>query len=278
MLFAKLPPIWQELVVRQQAKLRERRPWVRVTYPDGVDGDDVLTAVEMHTQQPLPKFSECTRGYVFQTATEEARDTMLELHNAKIDGSRLSATQHEYEMTGDEILAFVSKRLRSDAELQAAREAYPSSSPAKVQAVNEETAELQVVKFSGNSGKGAQHVSGGRRNSPGKKTSYPNSSKGKKQSSPQAPQHDDTWCNTCRTAGRSFVHDFRKCEHFRKAAEILAARNPALANSLCRTCCRAGRPADHDYRKCEHVWQVSGKVRQRIEQMPTSSPPPKASE
>ena len=174
MLFVKLPPNLQEQIIREQTKRREKRPWVRVTFPSDLDPTDVLTAVQMHTQHPLPRYHECSQGFVFETPTEEDQEDLLSLHRAKVEGIPLTVSQKEYEMTADKILNFISKRLRSEAELQAARDALgctrPASTPTQPTNVQPEkpgVANLQLVQFDAKTagsrpkGGGCQNLQGG---------------------------------------------------------------------------------------------------------------------
>jgi hypothetical protein len=251
MLFAKLPPVWQERVVGEQAKKRDKHPWVRLTYPVGLTAEDVLMVVEGHLQGQVPDYREFPGGFVFETPSAEARDQLLQLHNAKVEGRVLFASRHDYEMSGDDIFAFITKRLRTEEELRATREALGCVQPtvvrpvaAQVHAVVTDQAGLQVVQFSGESQTGKSVF--------GSKTQYPKPAD-KRRNEETQNQVDRSVCHTCRREGREFCHDFTKCEYFRKAAEELAKRNPSLTNRECRVCQKAGRPADHDWKKCEHV-------------------------
>jgi hypothetical protein len=274
MIFTRLPLTLRDALIRESAKRREKYPWVRITYPTGADPEDILTAVEAFTQEPLPNYRECTQGFIFLTKSEEERDNLLRLHNCSVhERFQLSVSQHEYEMSGDEILAFVSKRLEQDELVRSARDAYGTFQPstASVHAMGAESAELQVVKFAGESHPGrSPHRGGGERHASPKSSS--------KKEKTMKPRADTTVCSMCRRNGRSFLHDFRQCEHFRKAADALAARWPALANQQCRTCKKAKRPADHDYRKCEYVWANGGKMKERIDREARAATPANPSE
>ena len=84
-------------------------------------------------------------------------------------------------------------------------------------------------------------------------TSRPKFSKGKGQFTPSKPTADENECRTCKKEGRPFLHDFKQCEHSRRAYAEFAQKYRTPTNDKCRTCLMAGRPADHDFRKCEKV-------------------------
>ena len=228
MIVTKLPPAWQEKVVVEQAKLREKKPWVRITCPPRASTDLVMESVELRTQGEIPSYYECSGGFVFKTCTTEDRDRLLGLHNALVDGVPLTASTHEYEMTADEIFAYVAKKLRVEEDVAAVRGQTNQAEPATVRAVEENLATMHVVQ----TGPNPNQVRWG-------------------MAKPGNANPNDNECRTCRLAGREFVHDFRQCPHFKEAAAALAARNPGVAPRECRHCKRAGRPANHSYWKCK---------------------------
>jgi len=249
MIFSKLPEKIQEMVVKKQADLRRTRPWVRVSAP-GMTTDDILALVEAHTGRPIPRHHTCAAGVVFEVTTSEDRDELIRLQNAETeDGHRITATQHEYEMSGDQIFAVITEKLTVDSELRLQQDLYGVKKPAqptdtKVRPVASEEAKMQVVQFSGNTrtpkpNQGDKGRSG--------RSEHP---KSQGRGSPAKRQNsDDTVCYNCRSAGREHVHDFRQCSHYKKAKEALAARSPSSIKKVCLTCKRANRQFDHDHLK-----------------------------
>ena len=282
MIFVKLPAKWQEELIREQSKRRKRRHWVRVTYPPGLDLADVVAAAELHLQEPLPTYRECASGFIVENSSGEIRDRLLQLHNARVDGVRISASRHEYEMTGDEILAFVYDRLQTEEEIQVTRETFgcaqpvPKPSTATVKALETGPANLQVAKM-GEGQHDSRNASRGGQNRNWKGRKSPSSPKDKNRPAASAPPSGDSVCRTCRSQGRAFVHNYRTCEHFIKAKERLALRNPSLARGQCWTCVDAGRPADHDFHKCEHsLARKNEKAQAGRPKSPAGSPRPRS--
>ena len=151
-IFSKLPREWQRQVQREQAKIRERRPWVRVTYPPDVDPNDVLVALEDAWQEELPYHRECASGFIFETLTEDERRRFLRFNRSPRGDHFLGVSQHEYEMTGDELFEFINKRLRVDEEFRVNHETLgcgqgPTSKTARAQVVEADVAAMQVVQF-----------------------------------------------------------------------------------------------------------------------------------
>jgi len=87
MLFAKLPARWQEAVVKEQAKRRERKPWVRVSVP-GLATADVLAIVQEFTGKRLPEYEAGTGGVVFKVSKDKERSRLLHLQNAETECGR----------------------------------------------------------------------------------------------------------------------------------------------------------------------------------------------
>ena len=163
MIFAKLPAPWQEAVVKEQAKRRERKPWVRISVPGLVTGD-ILAIVQEFTGKRLPEYEAGTGGFVFKVSKDKDRTRLLLLQNAETDGGRkIQATQHENEMSGDKNFDFVTERLRTD-DMQVAR----STAPASKSTVPTDTTVRQVaseqpklhVQDSGGSGSPKSHAVG----------------------------------------------------------------------------------------------------------------------
>jgi hypothetical protein len=272
MLFVKLPATLQEQIVREQSKRREKRPWVRIAYPPGLDAADVITAMEVQFQEPLPSMRECASSFIVETSNEVQRDRLLELHNARLNGFRLLASRHEYEMSGDEIISFITRRLNAEEELQATRNAFglippmdPKPRSEKVPTASASPANLHVVKFS-EPKQGKAHFPRGQ-----KSASHP---KERSRSSEKKLDANAVNCYTCRREGRPFVHDFKTCEHSKKAFEELKRKNPSFTVGECRSCARAGRPANHDFRKCEHAGKREDTQARTIEAGPSGGGSP----
>ena len=77
----------------------------------------------------LPVVREYPASLFVEVATGVQRDRVLESHNARLNGIRLTVSQREYEMSGDEILVIITKRSSTDEELWATREAYGCTPP-----------------------------------------------------------------------------------------------------------------------------------------------------
>ena len=97
---------------------------MRLTFPTRVQGPSVLMEIENVLRMPLPAVKECASGYIIEATSEGLREALLAMHGSRYgdDEALLSLTRHEYEMTGDEILEFITSRLRTAEEIAATRE------------------------------------------------------------------------------------------------------------------------------------------------------------
>jgi hypothetical protein len=262
MLFTKLPPGLQEQLLREQAKRRVNKPWVRLTFPTRVHGPAVLTEIENALRMALPPVRECASGYIIETPTESLRELFLALHGSRYgdDEALLSLNRHEYEMTGNEILDFVTSRLRTAEELAATREAFgvaripaparlsevvAAPQPVEVKPIEKESSQKNTTS----PGKKDQRDS---RNGKGKK-----SPEKKRQPSPVKKSSTGT-CYACQKANLPSEHDFRQCEVAKKARAKNQGSMPAYGQTKeCRLCWREGRPFVHDYRECDHFKKLA---------------------
>ena len=267
MIRKKLPPKTQEMLIKEAIKRREKRPWVRVTFPPSLSADYVLVAVQHHLQEQLPEYKEFATGFLFETATKNQQERFLALHRAQLDGMELHASPHDYQMSAEDVFQFISKKLRDQQELKAVIGPAMASStkPAvAVHAFGEGDVSQQVVQFTRGADKGQNRGSGS--NTSGK-TFFPKSA-GERSGSPKSqfqPKPVNTSvCDMCRRAGRVHMHDFRECAFFKKAIDEMVKKNPEAAKQLCRTCSRDKLPANHDYRTCRKVWSSSGPFLQSV--------------
>ena len=95
MIFVKLPNEWRKQVIREQAKRRESRPWVRITFPPGLTAEEALLAVETRQDGPMPNYKDYASGIIIETQTVQAHNWMLALDNARMEGFLLTSIQHE---------------------------------------------------------------------------------------------------------------------------------------------------------------------------------------
>ena len=283
MIFGKLPNEWRKQVIREQAKRRESRPWVRLTFPSGLTTEEALLAVETRLDGPMPNYKEYASGIIIETQTVQAQNRLLALHNARVEGFLLTATQHEYVMTGDEMFTFITKRLMTDEEfrLNCDMAGGPPTKPAlaKTHVVEADDAKMHVVQASPRApekGKAsaAKPYQGprGTPSSPVRPQSpmSPRSTGNRDGFSKPQGQRGALVCRACKTAGRPFMHDYMKCEHSNKAWRESKGKNsrPRVASKErvqdpnCWTCQGAGRPCLHPYRECQH-WQNRSKSRSK---------------
>jgi len=257
MLFRKLPESLQRQVMQEQAKRRDRKPWVRVVIPAGYSSDALTTLIEDRLQEPMPPVWLVGSSMIVQVHDEEQQEELLRLHNAQFNEVSLKVSRYQYEMSGDKILAFINRRLTTEEDLQAARRACGQSpagvsktssvltqptTPAMLKAVQSEEPNLQQVSTSGR-GFSPRRQSGKR------------DAKSRSRSTPPKSPTSPGECRCCRKAGRAYVHDWKKCEHAWKALKE-AGRDQwmrCVVEGKCWTCVQANRPADHDHRKCSHA-------------------------
>lgn len=116
----KLPPNMQEMLFKENLKRRDRKPWVRLTYPMGLAPTDVLYAVQDRLRGPLPQFTEFAMGFLFHATSEVEQARLLSLHRAQLGPFMLQVSKHEYQMTAEEVFSFITKKLKVQEELRPA--------------------------------------------------------------------------------------------------------------------------------------------------------------
>ena len=189
MIFIQLPADFQRQLIEEDFEHRETRPWVRVRYPPSLSADEVRAAIELHLQEALPVVQESSCSLVCKAKDASQQDRLLELHQARLKGSHLQACPFQYELSSDEIFAFITKRLRAEEELQATLEAYGA-----------QPAIPKPVQVSRSKAKGyAQEVSSAR--GPSDRVQFSKNFE-------RYPQV----CYRCKRAGRLFVHNHKACK------------------------------------------------------------------
>ena len=107
-----------EMLGKENLKCRDRKPWVRLTYPMGLAPTDVLYAVQDRLRGPLPQFTEFAMGFLFHATSEVEQARLLSLHRAQLGPFMLQVSKHEYQMTAEEVFSFITKKLKVQEELR----------------------------------------------------------------------------------------------------------------------------------------------------------------
>ena len=194
----------------------------------------------------------------------------MKLHHALFGAYELQAHKHEPQMSAAEIFSFVTKKLERQEELK-------TTVGPTVEKSNQPTTPTMRVVTPATAGQNAvQYAKGGSPEkprggtpSPSGRTAYPKAAGGRPSTDKEVP--DTSVCLVCKKAGRLHVHDFRDCQHFKKAADEFLRQHPR-PSSVCLTCQRKGKQADHDYRGCRELWTTSvGIVKQIAGERPVAN-------
>jgi len=191
MVFSKLPLAFQRQLVEENVERRETRPWVRVRYPPSLNADEVRAAIGLHLPEPLPVVQESNSSLVIKAKNANQQNKLLDLEDARVNGKTLKACRFDYEMSGDEMFVFITKRLSAEEELQAMLEAYGCAQPTKPTHGQVECSEAE----------GAAREPSPRRGT----------SKGVHFSQSGVKRYPQV-CYRCKRAGRLFVHNHKACK------------------------------------------------------------------
>ena len=200
-----------------------------------------------------------------ECATQDEHEWLLAINGCLSEEVHISGNAYEYEMTGEEILEFVSRTLRNEQQFSATREAYgldrastqPRSTgekkPHKVEqarAVEVEPEpepdrrkkEVKADEKRGGSPGGKGRTSGGKgggkfRNSDTpirrgpKDAPKPPTDEGKaRPTSPMKSSPDSSVCYTCRENGREHAHAYWKCPYWLESRHAKSKKEEATSS------------------------------------------------
>ena len=149
LVFAQVPSGLQPRVLTETAKRRRGQLRVRVVVPEGLDVQQVRTEFEKELGYPLSQIVFGQRHFEASCDSLEQQRWLLEWDGAKVDPTAppIKVQQAEYQMTGNEILAYVRQLLVTEDELRIVRAAYqlPALSP-KANQWSSQDGGIQVVQ------------------------------------------------------------------------------------------------------------------------------------
>ena len=249
--FSQVPSGLQAKLLAETRKRRHDKLWVRILIPEGMTCTEILAELQAELAISFRQVNQEKRHVV--VACRDAHEVRLltGLDGSKIDRHVLKIQRAEYNMSGDEMFAFIRRLLETDDELQVLRRSYGCvDRPAQK--------EVHVVQAQDNGSKketpegpqrNSRPWSGSRQEKKGKSgyqspaTRSPNGSvmRGKQGShTPPPPESKKTGtgdskrrpnrapiCLTCWSRGDQHEHDHTKCSAFITSQEAKKKRNEA---------------------------------------------------
>ena len=238
--FSQVPSGLQLKILAETRKRRSAKLWVRVVTPTGMTNAEVLSEIEAELGFTPHIVSQEKRHFVIACRNDTEVRGLMDLDGSKIDRHVLKVQRAEYNMSGDEIFAFMRRLLETDEELLVLRRSYGCADPPTRREVHAVQLEPKVEKTSaqespregGNHGNNNSRPPYGKyhgRSPAPKRNGHPPLQQGRSpQSSPlPSPKGEG------------------------KGKERLPIITP-----VCYACRRLGEPCDHDHLKCAK-WQAS---------------------
>ena len=255
LVFSQVPAALRKKVMTETYRRRAHKKWARVTAPGGMSLRVLLQQLELALGAPLNDVTMDRRHFVVHCANSEQLAHLISLDKARMDGQQISIVSTEYNMSGDEILAYVGSILLQDDEIrlleqsyQLAPEAGTPRSPARspqaggVFAVVQESP-TQTATQAGKGGRGSPNRGNRRNQGKGSQQQQPQQQQSPQQKDGNAaapkPDRKPAECWECQNQGKPSNHYWYTCEVRRKASAerrqrqeaYLAAKEAAQAAS-----------------------------------------------
>ena len=115
---SQVVPEHQEKVVTELARRRRGQWLARVTYPDGLDGHELLDEFGKKLGRRLTATTWERRHFVVRCQSEGERRIMTAMDGAKLWGKAIKIHSAEFQMSGDDVLDYVTQLLEQDDELR----------------------------------------------------------------------------------------------------------------------------------------------------------------
>jgi hypothetical protein len=107
LVFNQMPQEYRPKVLAESAKRRRGKFWVRVSYPNGCDGNQIQGELEHDLGKPLRHVTADKRQFVIACDSVEDQIALLDFDNASLNGHVIRVQRAEYHMSGDDILEFI---------------------------------------------------------------------------------------------------------------------------------------------------------------------------
>ena len=124
MIFSQTPEFFQSKIVGETARRRRGQMKVRIKVPNGLTSARVREGIETLIGEPLPRVTPERHHFLVDCPSDEIFRNLLALDGLQIDDHYISITKADYNMSGDEILAYVKGLLEQEDELRLLQKSY----------------------------------------------------------------------------------------------------------------------------------------------------------